>query len=332
MIIDSFRKLATRSARPNSKLSLHWGSHHTLPTISQNLIEITVDESTGQGYQCSDPIINSFVYRHSFTDRIIARISNARIDVLSGGIYIGNTLILESLNRDRKVANASFFKCDFKPDSVIVVPKDTHYHWLIEILPRILRAVEYSPSSVLMASTNLTSVQKESLEIFGVEVHYCDKRHQPFEVVLAAFGLDSGWPHPNDVMAVRKKLLIPELPGTLPVFISRSGNRRSDTSTMKLDSWATSKGLEVVRCESLSWKDQLALFREASSIIGEHGAGLSNLILAPKGTLLSEVYRGDYANPCFQNLSNVINEKNQSFYNSYDYKEFLKDNNIIDLK
>ena len=128
MISDRFRELATGSARPSSKLSLHWGSHHTLPIISQNLMEITIDRSTEQDYQSSDPIIYSFINRHSFTDRMIARIANAMFDVISGAIYIDDTLILKSLNRNKKVANASYYKCDFKPNSVIVVPKDTHYH------------------------------------------------------------------------------------------------------------------------------------------------------------------------------------------------------------
>jgi len=323
MISDRFRELATGSARPSSKLSLHWGSHHTLPIISQNLMEITIDRSTEQEYQSSDPIIYSFINRHSFTDRMIARIANAMFDVISGAIYIDDTLILESLNRNKKVANASYYKCDFKPNSVIVVPKDTHYHWLIEILPRIVQAAEYSPSSTLVASSTLTSAQKESLEMLNFDVHYCDKRHKPFEVVLATFGMDSGWPHPNDVMTLRKKLLIPDLPGKLPVLISRSGSRRSDSSTLKLDLWASSKGLKLVKCEELSWTEQLAMFREASSITGEHGAGLANLVLAPKGTILEEVYRGDYANHVFQNLSNVINDNNRSFYKSYNYEEFL---------
>ena len=323
MISDRFRKLVTGYAKPSSQLSLHWGSHHTLPIISQNLMEVIVDKSPGQDIQSSDPIVDSFVYRHSFTDRIIARIANARFDVLSGAIFIDDTLILESLSRNRKVANASFHKCDLKLESVIVVPKDTHYHWLIEILPRVVQAAEYSPSSTLVASSTLTSVQKESLNMLNFDVHYCDKRHQPIEVVLATFGTDSGWPHPNDVMTFRKKFLISDLPGTLPVLISRSGSRRSDSSTLKLDSWANAKGLKIVKCEDLSWADQLALFREASSITGEHGAGLANLILAPKGTILKEIYRDDYANPAFQNLSKVINDSNQSFYHSYNYKKFL---------
>jgi hypothetical protein len=288
-------------------------------------LEIVVDRSPGQHYQAFEPLIDSYVRRHSFTDRTIARITNARFDVLTGAIYIDDTLILESLNRNRSrnVTNASYYKCDFKPESVIVIPKDTHYHWLIEILPRVLQAVEYSPSSTLVASSTLASYQKQSLKMLNFDVHYCDKRHQPFEVVLATFGLDSGWPHPNDVMRLRRKLSIPELPGTVPIFISRSASRRSDSSTLKLDLWASSQGLKLVKCEDLSWEDELAIFREASSITGEHGGGLANLILAPKGTLLHDIYRADYANPAFQNLSNVINDSDQSFYKSYDYEEFL---------
>ena len=329
MLSDRFRGLVTGSAKPSSQLSLHWGSHHALPIISRNLLEIVVDRSPGQHYSAFCPIINSYVWRHSFTDRIIARIANARFDVLTGAIYIDDTLILESLNRNRNVTNASYHKCDFKPDSIIVVPKDTHYHWLIEILPRVLQAAEYSPSSTLVASSTLASYQKQALKMLNFDVHYCDKRHQSFEVVLATFGLDSGWPHPNDVMTLRRKLLIPELPGTLPIFISRSSSRRSDSSTLKLDLWASSQGLKLVRCEDLSWEDELAVFREASSITGEQGAGLANLILAPKGTLLHDVWRDDYANPAFQNLSNVINESNQTLYKSYNYVEFL---NLINSK
>jgi len=320
-----FRKLFTGFTVPSLQLSLHWGSHHSLPAFSRNLLEVVVDKSPMQSYQSLDPIINSYIYRHSFSDRIVARIANAHFDVLSGAIYVDNTLILESLNRNRKIAEVSLYKCNFRADSLIVVPKDTHYHWLIEILPRIFRAADYSPTSVLVASTTLSSVQKQSLEMLNMEVHYCDKRHHPFEIVLATFGSQSGWPHPNDVLTLRNKLSIPELPGTLPIFISRSKSRRSDSSTLKLDSWAISHDLKLVRCENLSWKDQIELFKSASSITGEHGAGLANLIFAPKGTILEEIYKDEYANPVFQNLSKVINESDESRYKSYKIAEILND-------
>ena len=53
-------------------------------------------------------------------------------------------------------------------------------------------------------------------------------------------------------------------------------------------------GFEAVRCESLTFAEQVRLFGSAEAVVGPHGAGLANLTFCPPGTKVIELMA-----PCF---------------------------------
>jgi capsular polysaccharide biosynthesis protein len=48
-------------------------------------------------------------------------------------------------------------------------------------------------------------------------------------------------------------------------------------------------GFETVRCEELSFYEQISIFSKAEIIAGPHGAGLANMIVAPKDARVLEL-------------------------------------------
>jgi capsular polysaccharide biosynthesis protein len=57
-------------------------------------------------------------------------------------------------------------------------------------------------------------------------------------------------------------------------------------------------GFEVVALSKLSFMDQAQLFYTSDVIVGEHGAGLANLVFCRKGTKIIEIFSVFWIAPC----------------------------------
>ena len=63
-------------------------------------------------------------------------------------------------------------------------------------------------------------------------------------------------------------------------------------------------GFETVRCEALDIGAQARAFEGAATVLGPHGAGLSNIAFCRPGTLVVELF-GTHIEPCFWTLAEV---------------------------
>jgi capsular polysaccharide biosynthesis protein len=59
----------------------------------------------------------------------------------------------------------------------------------------------------------------------------------------------------------------------------------------------------------MSLADQVELFSEAKVVIGPHGAGLTNIMFAPKGAIVIECFGDSYVNGCFWALANICGHR-----------------------
>jgi hypothetical protein len=315
-----FGRLQNRSA------SLLWGSHREELEIHRFVAEFLVEHSPKIVIEVPDPIIDGLIHRHSFGDRAICQLRDAEFDPLTGNVYVDNLLIRESHSGShlQGIRPLSDSTSDFgRP--IIGVPYQTHYHWIIESLPRIIAASIFEPEAILIAPTNLTRVQRQALEYLDREVFYTDKRCQSDSLILATRGNDSGWPHPLDLELLRRFYKVPTSTGANRFFISRANSRRGDKHSHNIDAYAKDFEWTVVVAEELSFADHLALFGSASVIAGEHGAGLANLVFAPLTCCLLELVNPTCANPCYAALSFALNS-GLGYYtssNRMEYKSML---------
>ena len=169
------------------------------------------------------------------------------------------------------------------------------YHWLIDILPRLvpLRRVGVQPDFYLIDC--LTPFQK---------------------TVLATFGIDSSrliQPHCR-LLLEAEQLLVPSLPtpdclrefgslllaalrlrrtgdyGPSGIFISRRKSKtRKLANENELEQLLHSHGFETHCLEDYSLAKQARLLHEAEMIVATHGAGLANLLFARPGTQVIEI-------------------------------------------
>jgi capsular polysaccharide biosynthesis protein len=110
-----------------------------------------------------------------------------------------------------------------------------------------------------------------------------------FERLLVTTRLSAGgsWFDPMLARWYRQRLVEPlgDLPRPgLKLYLSRAGTTRRRLSNEAAVAAALRPlGFEVVRPETMSVRDQVALFAQASHIVGPSGAALTNMIYAPAG-------------------------------------------------
>ena len=82
------------------------------------------------------------------------------------------------------------------------------------------------------------------------------------------------------------------------IFISRANaSKRRMVNEADVADFLASFGFEHVALEERSLLDQMKLFAEASVVIGQHGAGLTNLLYVPAGTTVVEIFSSPDATP-----------------------------------
>jgi capsular polysaccharide biosynthesis protein len=105
--------------------------------------------------------------------------------------------------------------------------------------------------------------------------------------------------------------------GQRKLFISRFGaletRRRRLLNEDQISGLACEQGFEIVRCEELSFEAQVAIFSEANIIVGAHGAGLVNLLVAPPTAKIVEMMgpqlnREQRISLCFMKLASILGQ------------------------
>jgi len=93
--------------------------------------------------------------------------------------------------------------------------------------------------------------------------------------------------------------------GGRKLFLKRARNRaRSLENSEEIERIAAAAGLEVVDTDGLDFKAQIALFGQADTVVGIHGAGLTNIIFRNKQPLrLLELFPGNLAPSHYSNIS-----------------------------
>lgn len=303
-------------------VSLNWGSHREEYSISSHIMEFFPEPSPNIVFSVRDQVIEGLIHRHAFSDRAICRLCDATFDPNTGDVYVSTKLVLESHSASPNMGLRRTLKTrNFSGRPLIGVPFQTHYHWLIETLPRVIAATCFEPTALLVAPNRLSALQRDAIEKLGHEVLYTDDNCQSDNFILATRGRDSGWAHPLDFDILRNVYRVPSKAGTDNIFISRISSSRCDGVSIAMHECAVNTGWIVVRAEELTFTEHLRLFAQARVIAGEHGAGLANLALAPTKTCLIEFVNTSCSNPCFNALSIVLNNSND-YYSAYSRTTF----------
>lgn len=191
-----------------------------------------------------------------------------------------------------------------------------YYHWLIEELPRLISLIRQSDSidCIISNANSKQSFHREALELLGIDCRTINPRsdmHVECEqlVVPGPIGL-SGHPNKRSVellSVLSEKVgdgvgLEKSLPKHFYISRNRSGRRRIVNEDEILE-WCRARNIERVYLEEISLRDQIRLFRNASTVIGTHGAGLSNTVFCQPDTIILEIFSPNYIHFCFWKIA-----------------------------
>lgn len=179
-----------------------------------------------------------------------------------------------------------------------------YFHWLLESLPTVVRAAEVVPGTVAVLPADAPAFAVASLAALDLPAIRDDAYRGPGPIVLVD-PPRTNWPHPDDLDALVARVdaaLGPAdpMPGP-PVYVSRRDDARALRGEAALEEQLEAAGFTVFRPRA--WVDDVRLFRTAGLIVGPHGAGLANAVLAQSGARLVELSTPRCRNPLFRRLA-----------------------------
>lgn len=200
------------------------------------------------------------------------------------------------------------------PFAAILVQKWGYgfYHFVNEMLPKILRIYEYNSKIPIITFYNDTFI-KNILNYMGVTnpiVPYEGVGQYIVKNAILMTDTASGNPTPGDIEVIRKYIRpqIPPIEQDTIVLIYRREAQRSITNFDELYAGLKRRfpKEKFVVFGSMSFYHTVSLFQGAKLIIGGHGAGLSNMLWGAKRTPVIEIFPATMVNACYWHLSWIM--------------------------
>lgn len=200
------------------------------------------------------------------------------------------------------------------PFAAILVQKWGYgfFHFVNEMLPKILRIFEYNSKIPIVIFYNETFI-KSILTYMGITnpiIPYNGQTRYIVKNAILVTETASGNPSPNDIAIIRKYIRCeqPNLIKDTIIVIYRKEHLRSISNFDEIyeglkNSFPNEK---FVKFDSLPFDKTVNLFQRAKMIIGAHGAGFSNMIFGTKGIPIIEIFPNDLVNVCYWHLSWIL--------------------------
>ncbi len=96
------------------------------------------------------------------------------------------------------------------------------------------------------------------------------------------------------------------------VFMDRSSSKFNHCKILNqnlLNKWVVKNNFDFYTPEKLSLEKQIYLFKNASIILGAHGAAFTNIIFCKPGTKIIEIITADHPNKKCERISKILNLK-----------------------
>ena len=181
------------------------------------------------------------------------------------------------------------------------------FHWMIECLPRLAALEEYVQLfDGIIIPPNPQPFHYESLAALGVGadrlIEASPKLHLKMEHFLRRIIPARDNPAPWLHLWYKEKFIRPlnlQVEPGRKIYISRSdASHRKVSNSEEVHAMVSALGFEVIALSRLSFIDQAKLFYTSDVIVGEHGAGLANLVYCRKATKVIEIFSVFWIAPC----------------------------------
>lgn len=183
-----------------------------------------------------------------------------------------------------------------------------YFHWITDNLTRLrLREELPEPTRVLLPVSNAPYI-RETLELLGIDAD-CE---MPAAANLAPeryyfcspLAMSGVWnPLGFDWLRERFRPHFRETRNGTPVFLTRRGSSRIPEQLAAIEGLFGNAGFTIVDCGKLTVREQIAAMSSAPMIAGLHGAAMTNVLWAPAGTSVLELFQPAYLNACYEQIA-----------------------------
>ncbi len=242
---------------------------------------------------------------------------------LSSNLVFQKSMPLFELTRHKRPALIDLFKAAIrlqvsrkeKLNMAILGIQDwanNYFHWMSEMLPRIVALKHHHPSIPLLIPSNYLNYSfiVESLDLLKIDFKTVDfsqtiTLNKLYAIPVPHVGrFNEGLMH-----FFRDKFMQEYAPCTEPhrlIYVTRGkAKRRRVSNESEVFEFLASKGFEKVILEDLQLKDQIRLFCEARVVLASHGAGLTNIMFMQKGQSVVELKSDNNNYWCYFSLARV---------------------------
>ena len=103
---------------------------------------------------------------------------------------------------------------------------------------------------------------------------------------------------------------MPPEPTPKRVYITRRlAAKRRLVNENQIESLLHDHGFIIAELETLSIAEQVRLFAQAEIVVGPHGAGLTNMVWAPRDCKVMEIQHPDYINVMYYMVAEVLHQR-----------------------
>ena len=193
---------------------------------------------------------------------------------------------------------------------------NNYFHWMTEMLPRIVAMKHHHPSIPVVIPSNYLNYPfiVESLDLLKIDIKTFDVRQSLKVNKLYATPIPHvGRFHEGLMHFFRDKMLSTTPYHSDPfrcIYITRGKARRrrilNEEAVFEL---LEKKGFEKIVLEDLQLKDQVKIFQEARVVVASHGAGLANTMFMQKGKTVIELKSDNNRYWCYFSLARVFGLK-----------------------
>jgi capsular polysaccharide biosynthesis protein len=271
----------------------------------------------------ADEVLFKHEYKSTICETSFLRLKNVYIledtvfDLNHFHFFASYTHINGSFTREEKIKKLKLFlNAKTIVDCGVWITQNwtwMYFHWMTDALTRLI-ALEHLVDKYpvfLPESYKSYSYIVESLELLGYEyVWYIPtQRLHVKDMILPSHTSSPGNYNAEFLNRLRYRFIGETVDQHRKIFISRSkATQRFISNEDEVVALVLSFGFEVHIFEEYTLSKQISLMREATCLIGLHGAGLTNMLfMPPKGKVIEFRNKGDQHNNCYFSMASELN-------------------------
>lgn len=215
-------------------------------------------------------------------------------------------------------------------------PGNNYGHWLHQVLPRIhlvqragldLRDVQAflineCSGSFILQSMELLGIPKEKCRFMSPRSHFESN-------MLIVPSIPPGGNPPTWVFDFLRQAFIKDPydeAASAPIYVSRrNASRRKFSNEQDVEDVMHEYGVRAIVLESLTFSEQVHVFRQASAVISIHGSGLTNMAFCKPGTKIIEILSPSFPEICWWTMASQLGHDYYFLLGKGDRQDFPTD-------